>query len=144
MGISYMEDPGMEMGWGQKDDVDLKSFSLMAGINLIEWEKSKFVLEGDVAVRKFDEGNSESTGATLFWEKTLPKNAYLEIGVGGSYWFDSPGKDYVRRGMIAVVKYGFGFLRNGWKIGYRFSHSSNLLESDPGCNEHGATLQFEW
>jgi len=72
--------------------------------------------------------------------------AYVDMGVGLSYWSDTPSPDYFDRNRLpGMIQYGAGakiqidesyFL----KLAYRLAHTSGVFSDDQGINNHGLLI----
>ena len=72
--------------------------------------------------------------------------AYVDMGVGLSYWSDTPSPDYFDRNRLpGMIQYGAGakiqideshFL----KLAYRLAHTSGIFSDDQGINNHGLLI----
>lgn len=104
-----------------------------------EWE---IYLEGDVGYYNFEKTNVYSLGFSLITDYIILDPIYLEVGCGLGYWTDSPDNRLIKDGLIGLIKYGTGAkiqLSKEYtaKIGYRFTHSSEVFADDTGANTHG-------
>ena len=104
-----------------------------------KWE---VYFEGDIGYYKFKKENVGSLGISLMTDYKVLGPLYLEIGGGIGYWTGSPDNKFVKNGLIGLIKYGTGTkiqLNKGYiaKIGYRFTHSSEIFADDTGANTHG-------
>lgn len=99
-------------------------------------------LEGDIGCYKFDKMNAYSLGVSIMTEYVLIDLIYLEAGLGISHWDNTPCKNTLRNGLVGLGKAGIGIkvpLNKGCtgKIGYKFTHSSEVFADDTGVNAHG-------
>lgn len=99
-------------------------------------------LEGDIGYYNFEKTNVYSAGVSLITDYKILGPLYLELGCGTGYWTNTPDKRLVRNGLIGLIKYGAGAkiqLNKVYtmKIGYRFTHSSEIFADDTGANTHG-------
>ena len=99
-------------------------------------------LEGDLGCYNFEEKNAYSLGISVMTEYVLIDLIYLEAGLGISHWTSTPNKNTIRNGLVGLAKTGIGIkipLNKEYtgKIGYRFTHSSEVFADDVGVNAHG-------
>lgn len=99
-------------------------------------------LEGDIGCYSFEEMNTYSLGISIMTEYVLIDLIYLEAGLGIGYWTNTPNKNTLRNGLIGLGKAGIGIkmqLNKEYtgKIGYHFTHSSEVFADDVGVNAHG-------
>lgn len=102
----------------------------------------KIYLEGDIGCYKFDKMDAYSLGISVMVEYILIGPIYLEAGLGISHWDNTPCKNTLRNGLVGLAKAGTGVkiqLDKNYtgKIGYRFTHSSEVFADDTGVNAHG-------
>jgi hypothetical protein len=104
-------------------------------------------LEGDLGRYNFKKTNVYSLGVSLMTDYVIVGPFYLEIGCGVSHWTDSPNENIVTKGLVGLIKYGTGakiLLNKDYtaKIGYRFTHSSEVFADDTGANTHGVLFSI--
>jgi hypothetical protein len=103
------------------------------------WE---VLLEGDIGYYNFRKTDVYSVGISLMTDYKVLGPLYLEVGCGAGYWTNTPDKRFVKNSLIGLIKYGAGAkiqLNKTYtmKIGYRFTHSSEIFADDTGANTHG-------
>lgn len=103
------------------------------------WE---IYFEGDIGYYNFEKTKVYSVGVSLMTDYKVLGPLYLEIGCGTGYWAGTPDKRFVKNGLIGLIKYGTGAKIQIdkiyiMKIGYRFTHSSEIFVDDTGANTHG-------
>ena len=103
------------------------------------WE---LYFEGGIGYYNFKDTNVYSLDISLMTDYKILGPIYLEIGCGTGYWTNSPDKQLIKDGLIGFIKYGTGTKiqlnkRYIAKIGYRFTHSSEIFADDTGVNTHG-------
>ena len=99
-------------------------------------------LEGDLGCYSFEKMDTYSLGISIMAEYVLVDLIYLEAGLGISHWTNTPNKNKLRNGLVGLGKAGIGLkvqLNKEYigKIGYRFTHSSEVFADDVGVNAHG-------
>ena len=104
-------------------------------------------LEGHIVRYKFEKMDAYSLGISIMAEYTLIDLIYLEAGCGIGYWSGTPNKNTIRNGLIGLAKCGTGIkiqLDEDYvgKIGYHFTHSSEVFADDVGVNAHGVMFSI--
>jgi len=99
-------------------------------------------LEGDLGYYNFKKIDVYSLGVSLMVDYLVLDPVYLELGGGIGYWTDSPNENVIKDRLIGLIKYGIGIKiqlnpEYTTKIGYRFTHSSEVFADDTGVNTHG-------
>lgn len=131
--------------WSESDGYKWSCTIIHPTYGWVMSDKWEVFIEGDLGHYNLKEKDIYSIGISLMTDYMLLSPIYIEAGCGISHWTDDFNK--VKRGVIGLIKYGIGTKFNlvedyTLKVGYRFTHSSELIADDSGANSHGVLVMI--
>ena len=143
IGIFYGKDiAGTYPVWHSSSDHEWECFIVHPTYSWLLSDKWEIYLEGDIGHYSFKKVNVYSLSISLMADYKILGPIYIEAGCGTGYWTGTPNEVLVKDDLIGLIKYGTGAKiqldkKHTIKIGYRFTHSSEVFVDDTGANTHG-------